>query len=379
MNTKKIMSAVCAAVCIANFSMTTPAQAFGLKFGGVNTQKQEKQWLIEEFGTSTPTGTSKEAIEYTPIVRNIQKRICDANGIELTKEPFQNRNDYKTKIHPVKLVDNPTHCYALATGNGNIYMSTGFFKDKQVNFRTDSIFSRFDNLVTAMAVAHEMTHNIKGHQLRNIKNAEFLAEKGSIQLTDNLPEGGWGGFLVSIRRRITDYINLDYAIFREFGKATDNRFQIEADSQHVDYSSKNGKKHRLFFTTWAGNDYRDTDSYFCGQLAYCYAKKALSMDNIKIAKNTIEGDSTYPAPYLLVCESDKLPNGYRILAPLFEKSSTPIDDVVDKLIMAKQMVADGKMIDTSFKDVYNDVHLAKKDINLWAMWEACAVAADAEQ
>ena len=193
MNKKKILGAVCALVCVTNFAFMQPVSA------RIMDAHEQENWARhleqDEFNGRRPETYSEEAKQATPIVQRIQKRICDKNGVEITTALFQNTYDFETKVHPVQVIDN--YYNASAMGAGYIYYGVDTLRyEGAIRFS-----NQYEYIICEHTLAHELAHAIGGHTTSYKKfhdNQEELAEKASVKLMDNLPEGGWGAYLVGI-------------------------------------------------------------------------------------------------------------------------------------------------------------------------------------
>lgn len=219
MNTKKFAGVVCALACAISITTTQPAYA-GLFGGGMSASEQER-WARKleqkEFGNSGPQVFSSDAINSTPYVQQIQKRVCDANGIRITNSAFTSSDDYKDTVHPIKVIDNYMDCASV--GAGYIYLGVSFLKGANVT----GFANQFDYMATEQVISHELSHGIEGHLVRsNSKNNELIAEKSSIRLLDRLPEGGWGAYLVAINRN-AGYADQMTKIIHSLGDETNGK------------------------------------------------------------------------------------------------------------------------------------------------------------
>lgn len=232
MNKKKILGAVCAFACATNFAFIQPVSA------EPSAQEQEKwaRHLEQEAFGGTPETYSSEAKRLTPIVQKIQKRLCDKNGIAVTSALFQNERDYKTKIHPIQVVDNCDK--AIATCAGYTYIG----KEHLGGIGVTGFSNQYDYILCEKIIAHEIGHSIGGHGLsKKFDNtAEPLAEKKSVELLDKLPEGGWGAYLVSISRSDV-YPTITQDIKKSFVKATGGKVSIPVSTTTFYHSQKGGQ------------------------------------------------------------------------------------------------------------------------------------------
>ena len=188
MNKKKILGAVCALVCVTNLAFVQPVSA---EYSAHEQEKWARHLEQEEFG-GAPQTYSDEAKRATPIVQKIQKHLCDKNGIEVTSALFQNERDYKTKIHPIQVIDGYDN--AAASCAGYIYFGKEYLTETGVV----GFSNQYDYILCEKVIAHEMGHALGGHGLSKKFNntGESLAENASVELLNKLPEGGWGLILL---------------------------------------------------------------------------------------------------------------------------------------------------------------------------------------
>lgn len=369
MNKKMIMGAVCALACATNLAFSQPASAGFLGFGGMSASEQEN-WARhlnkEEFGTEEPAMYSEEARKALPIVRRIQKRVSDANGIVVDANRFTDKYDYKNKVKPVGLVDGYER--AVAVGGGHFYLGMEGLKIRGVL----SFSNQYDYMAIEQTIAHETTHCVEGHIIygRNGHQKEVRAEEGSIKYTEALPEGGWGVFLVAHNNN-NSYPEIAKKIRRSFEEQTHNKVAFYSASDIL-YRGKDEVLYPIVKER-RGSD-ASASAYFGGQVAYCISKNALSMENIRIVHNHLQNEINFKGDYLLVCESNNLPNGYRVLTELYGDLYTLQKD----LNTVKSKIRSGVMPldDDSYTSMQR--YWANKDNSFWKMWLACAIAYDFE-
>ncbi len=370
MNKNLILGAAVALTCVTGSVVQLPTvEAGSIWWQGTKSQEENAHRLIvKELGGQEPEAYSEKAKEQARVVYHLQERICNANGIEITSDKFTSDRDFRTKIHPIEVIDN-YHKGGISVGAGYIYIGVDCF-------RMSPNSSHFDNMATSMTIAHEIVHGIKGHSqpcfIWESDSHEINAEKGSIELTDKLPEGGWGMYLVDRVNHGNAYPNSNKSIMKSLAKKTNGKITIKAPDE-LYYNASDGKPYRLV----VGSRTTDTeDAYFGGQIAYCIAKDALTLNSIQIMENNLRDVINFDADYLLVCKSDKLPNGYRILAGIGRKGYTVAykNDVYSDLDTLKDYVRNNSPIGK-----YEE--LEKKGIPaggpfVWRAWLACAVAHD---
>lgn len=370
MNTKKIMGAVCAIACVTNLSMATPAQAFGTP-----SVAQQEAWARESikktYYTDWPSSNSDFAKTVTPIIHSLQRRVCDANGIEITTQPYKNSDDYQNKIHPMIIAEDSSK--GLAVGAGYIFIGenspylNGLSKNNQYSY-----------LEIEFTIAHEIAHNTKGCFRTMFQHGtnEKQADEDAIKYLENLPEGGWGIFL--LHRKGYDassvYGKNTLSFARSFEKETNGKITIDSGVGSVDYH-KGNDWYRLTTVTRDLSRAEDANAYYGGQMAYCIAKKALTVDNIDIIPNNLKDTLKFQGDYLLVCRSNRFPNGYRILAPLYGTEETLKETMKifanSDYVNIKNFKEAAKKTSQEGNDVYTN--------SIWTMWVTYAVAKDLAQ
>ena len=365
------MGAVCAMACATNFAFLQPASAGFLGFGNsdIMSASEQEDWARhlkkEEFGKEEPDMDSEEAREALPIIQKIQKRVCDVNGIIIDANKFTNKYDYKTKVHPVRLADNSID--AMSMGAGYIYLGTEGLKFRNVL----SFSNQYDYMALEQTIAHETTHGIDGHVLHKGNNhqKEVWAEEGSIKYTENLPEGGWGVFLVAHNNNDA-YPEIAKNIRRSFEKQTGNKVSIDSAAD-VMYKGPDDIYYPI--VEEKSNAGLAANAYFGGQMANCMSKGALSLNNIRIIRNHLKNEINYKGDFLLVCESSNLPNGYRILTELYGDEIK----LQNSLNAAKNNVRNGLSLNPSSYKAVRSAWMYK-DNSVWKIWLACAIAYDFE-
>lgn len=372
MKKEALLSEVATIACSLSLLLQQPtAEAGGLWWEGTKSQEANAhRYIVQAIGGDEPISYSAKSQEQTRVVRYLQQRICNVNGIEITNEKFTSDRDFKTKVHPIEVIDNYNKG-GVSVGAGYIYIGTNCFRMSSNN-------TYLDNMATSMVVAHELTHAIKGHSipcfLWERANHELNAEKGSIELTDKLPEGGWGSYLVDRVNHGNAYPKSNRAIMKSLEKKTKGKVTIKAPDE-LYYNASDGKSYRLVV---GGSISNTEDAYFGGQLAYCIAKDALTLNNIQIIENHLRDEINFDADYLLVCKSANLPNGYRILAGIGHRGYKLKyqKDVYSDLETIKGYVRNGSPID--FYEELKSRGVSKGGSFIWRAWLACAVAHDIE-
>lgn len=371
MDKKKLISAACTLAVAANLGMARPASA-GFYFPSFDVSQQEllaRKLVIKEFGVEDPPGDSAEAQRVKPILERLQKRLCDANGIEITTEKFSHVKDYKTKVHPIRMVDNLNNAYAM--GAGYVYVGTEYVID-----HTSKYFRPYDYMLCEKMLAHEFSHATQGHSLDYAHHykSELRAEKGSIELMDKLPEGGWGSYLAALDHNL-NRPKQNERMMKDFEEACGDKITISRGQAPtmVQYHSGNV---RYPLKERDSSYHHDSNVYFGGQIAYCIAKEAYSLKNISLIENKWKDSLNFNGNYLLVCWSDKLPNNYRILCDgIFFGTEAEAEKLLDE---AKRHV----LTDTPLSfDNYQKMEQEnlRKNSSYWKVWLACAVAADMDK
>jgi len=360
LNKKTFLGAVCALACATNIFVAQPhADAM------MNAHEQEKwaRHLEKEAFGGPPETSSEEAIRLTPIIQGLQKRLCDRNGIEITTTPFQNTYDFETKIHPMQVIDNYHTCYSV--GAGYIYFNARYLSNQLVG----SLSDQYAYILAERAIAHEMGHALGGHTTsKKFHNtAEILAEKKSVELMDKLPEGGWGAYLVSVNIHC-NRPDENFKVVKSFVDACDGRITMPTFTTTV-YHDKGGGQNNLCLDNYSSNE----NAYFGGQMAYCIAHRALSVEGIEVVENFLKDEIKFKGDYLLICRSSSLPNGYRVLASLYGSR----DKVLNDWSKMKGFIANGHLID-DYDWVAKETFHKDDGKNQWAMWLALAVAYDVQ-
>ena len=362
MDVKKIMGAVGALVCVINFFAASPASAER----SVEWQENWSQKIKRD--ENLKPSNSAEATRLSPILIGIQKRLYGPNRIELTYQKFRNDSDYKTKMHPIQMVEEDNSC---AIGFGDIYIGVQYVHICEAeHFR-----NQYDFMVAEKLIAHESTHNLRGHTFyKNSKNDnELEAEQGAVKLVEKLPEGGWGVYLVGVRRRL-NRAEQNYNVMDSFEREANKRIRIDR-ADKVYYRGSDGKEYLIMSEGYFLNNGCDDNAYFGGQVAYCIAKGAFRPENIQIAPNNLR-DIKFKGDYLLVCRSPKLPNGYRVLTELYGDHNT----LQNYLNGIKVQVQNEYPLPVFYDDVSQTISTYRSKYPIekayCQIWMACAIAQD---
>ena len=363
MNKKTIFGVICAVVCAAGFTFVQPANA---KFMSASEQENQTRQIEQNVFGGSPQTSSEDAMRTTPIVQRLQKRICDLNGIEITTDTFQNPDDFKTKVHPVRVVDDYSN--ACSVGAGYTYIGVDYLRNERVL----GFSNQYSYIFCEHTIAHEIGHAIGGHAMlsqREHKNMEELAEKYSFKTLCALPEGGWGAYLVSIYND-TNRPKTNIEITKSMITKAEGKISIPDYSTTV-YHAKNGGKYELCPDSGRTAD----NTYFGGQMAECIALGALTIDSLAVipVPKDLKENLNFKGDYLLVCQSPKLSNGYRILASLWGSQ----DKVLDEWQHMKSLVIEGDG-DIKWYNNMRRLTFESGKYNMWTMWLALAAANDAQ-
>lgn len=363
MNKKSIWGVICAMACATNFAFVQPVDA---KVMSASEQEQQTRQTEQRVFRGQPRTSSDDAKKATLIVQRLQKRICELNGIEITTDVFQDAHDYKTKVHPMRVVDDYDN--ACSVGAGYTYMGADYLRNEQVM----SFSNQYAHIFCEHTIAHEIGHAIGGHSMlsrRESKNVEEIAEKYSFKTLCALPEGGWGAYLVSIYRD-TNRPKTNIEITKSFVKETGGKISVPDYSNTVYHAKKGGK-----YNLCPESGRTAVNTYFGGQMAECIARGALTVNNLAIipVPQDLKDNLKFKESYLIVCQSPKLPNGYRILTGLWG----PQDKVMDEWRRMKGLVIEGNG-DIEWYNNMRKLTFESGKLNMWAMWLTLAVANDAQ-
>ena len=359
MNKKKLVGAVCAFACAANLALSETASA------DLRTLADQEWWanqlVVKMFGNGGPEAPSVAGKTLELEVHRIQKKICDANGIVMTSMRFQSFDDYKTKVHPITVVGG-YYLRGIAVGCGDIYLGEDYFNDAK------GLKNQYEYMLCDRIVSHELTHAVEGHTLSPSwegAKGETRAEFGSVELSDKLPEGGWGVYGVALRYS-NGYAEYAKEVMKSFEKECRGKVSITPNGSLVTYHDQNGGNYNLAVIDEVSPD----NAYFGGQVANCIAKGAFRLDNIRIMDNFLKQDIKFNGDYLLVCKDSRLPNGYRILTELYGTKT----DLISQLEDTKRSVRTDKPLNTYVVTASELVRPGNS--TPWKLWLACAVAAD---
>ena len=344
MDKKKIAGVLGALVCATSFFAADLSTAEAVTSAATRERYAEENKKYEENASAVQLvqGTSREAMIITPVIHGLQKRIAQYNNLVITDEPLKEAGQYKNTLHPMVVVD----CYrnALSTGNGHLYFGIEDIRD-YVESRNFNSMNHFDYMALEKTIAHETGHSIKGNEYysslftkKSESSCEQEAEDEAIALTDNLPEGGWGIYTMTVSRSANriKQIKKNLKKMEEQSKRVislnDENTKYNgivgtaAACDESSYIASNGKSYKIVagidnktmrnFSYKVDPTYHNDNAYLAGQIAECIAKDAFKPENLAVISNNLT-DISFAGDYLLVCKSSNLPNGYRVLASLY--------------------------------------------------------------
>lgn len=339
----KAILAIGLAVCLTGTVGQPPAEASFRYETSVRQQEHDADILMRkgEDGHGIIVSESESARRLKPQILSLQKRVMDYNHLEMTDKPFTSQKDYKTKVHPVVLTDNPTG--GLSIGAGRIYLGMDYIYGS--GMQDGRIVNHYDAAVMEQVLAHEITHATNGTSLRRLglfiifrqgheaRKEELNAEIGSAKLLEQLPEGGWGTFLLGVYRNgpaNSRYEHASNRVVKNFerdskGRVKFNHFSPDAygNEASIQYISADSTEYPIIGGTspYEHTQKSDATYYLGGQIAECIAKGAFQPENLAIMRRYELPDCKFDSDCVLVCKSDKLPNGYRVLACLYKDKS----------------------------------------------------------
>ena len=296
---------------------------------------------------------SAEAQEMLPHLIAQQKRIMDYNGLELSEQPFQRANDYKTKVHPAELAVS-SEWSGLSVGAGHIFIDFPTLRNR--GFADRRNLNHYDLAYVQQLLAHEITHSITGASLPKMglfialrsghesRKEEIKAERGSVKLLENVPEGGWGSYTVSVHR--VNYSEDKYQraanyVLEDFEKATQGRIRFNRfgkkhqEGRTAYYVAGDGLEYRIeggYCMSNRHNNRYDATYYLSGQIAECIAAGAFRPENLRVfSQAEMPSECRFAGDCMLVCMSDKLPHGWKALASLYDISKSAAQDELNEL------------------------------------------------
>lgn len=279
---------------------------------GAGQEAHARQLAIDSLPNMIMSGDD----ELVELAHHLQRRVCEANGMEVTDSPFVSEYDYKTKVHPVRIL--ASFGNAESFGGGLIYAGEDYIKNTCFD-GADAPITMYHYIQLEELWGHELTHGQKRHNIRHLydlgKDRELEAEEGSVAKLENLPEGGWGGYVLSITKH-PNRPKQNKKVLAKLEKRTNGAIGLSTalteESHSTYYHAANGAAYSLHFTFGAtdeSHDGLDENTYLAGQLAECIAKNALTLDSIQVTGRSALGDAAIEDTIagLVVCSSDKLP------------------------------------------------------------------------
>ena len=307
----------------------------------VSVEEQEK--IARNLSRNIKPATAADVQELRPPLIVQQKRVMDYNGLELSEQPLQYSSDYKTKVRPAELMTDPEWA-GISVGAGRIFI------DADVLRRNGLVDSRninhYDLACVQQLLAHEMTHSITGASLPRMglfiafrrghesRKEEIRAERGSVKLLENVPEGGWGSYTVSAHRKnysMDKYQRAANYVLEDFEKATQGRIRFNRfgkkhkEGRTAYYVAGDGLEYRIEggYRRGAHHERNDATYYLSGQIAECIAAGVFRPENMQVfSQAEMPRECRFAGDCMLVCMSDKLPNGWKALVSLYDISKS---------------------------------------------------------
>ena len=325
-------------VAEASFKVPVPAGA------------QEK--LSDYLAKGVKPATEVDVQELRPRLIAQQKRVMDYNGLELSEQPLQHTNDYKTKVRPAELAIS-SEWAGLSVGAGRIFIDAPTLRRQGL---ADSRNLNHYNLARVQQLlAHEMTHSITGASLPKMglfiafrsghesRKEEIKAERGSVKLLENVPEGGWGSYMVSVYHKnysMDKYQRAANYVLEDFEKATQGRIRFNRfgkkhqEGRTAYYVAGDGMEYRIEggYRRDANHERDDATYYLSGQIAECIAAGAFRPENLRVfSQAEMPRECKFAGDCMLVCMSDKLPHGWKALVSLYDISKSEAQNQLNEL------------------------------------------------
>ncbi len=341
MNQKKIITLALGTLLSLGIVQTTinPPIAEASYEAPMSPARQERlaqKQMKKDGAYDTATLSSSQKALYNKLFA-IQKRLADANNIDIVDKPFTSRHDHETKIHPLRL--RKSDGWSYSEGAGYILIS-------DTNWKFGSL--KGTSQVT-QTIAHEMGHSLRNGS--NLRMGLFVALRGkhesrleetgadreSVKLINPLPEGGWGYYLLGNNRFKSQkekhsltrvYYHAWKAVCNDIKNATKNRIQVSVTGTYG-ISYMNGK------TAYPIHGLLGYTDYLGGQIAECIAKGVFLPRNLDIVPvSKLNSKCQYPGKSVIICSSPKLPNGYRALAFSYEENTQVLKRLLAEYIHA---------------------------------------------
>lgn len=350
MMNKKAKIALAALIAFACLSGPGGAVAEASFKVPVSAEEQEK--IARNLSKNIKPATADDVRELRPPLIVQQKRVMAYNGLELSEQPLQYSSDYKTKVRPAELMTDPEWA-GISVGAGRIFIDADVLR--RSGLADSRNINHYDLARVQQLLAHEMTHSITGASLPRMglfiafrsghesRKEEIRAERGSVKLLENVPEGGWGSYTVSAYRKnysMDKYQRAANYVLEDFEKATRGRIRF----------NRFGKKHKegrtACYVAGDGLEYRieggyrrsphherdDATYYLSGQIAECIAAGAFRPENLYVfSRAELPHECRFAGDCMLVCVSDKLPNGWKALVSLYDISKSDARNQLDEL------------------------------------------------
>ena len=400
MDKKKIAGVLGALVCATSFFTADLSTAEASAADRERVAEQNRKTTEQSDIVELIQGTSREARIVTPIVLNLQSRIAQYNNVGITSEIFDRDNEYKDTLHPAVVVDN---CYnSYSAGNGHLYFGIESIKKDLESYNLNSM-KDFDYISIEKTIAHEAGHSLSGNEYaaslfakKSESRCEQEAEDVALRLLDNLPEGGWGAYTMSVSR-CANRPEQNIKNLKMMEKRVNNRVQLNSNNlkyngiidhkaaacDESSYIASNGKSYKIVAGIDAKTErniyynvdptYHNDNAYLAGQIAECIAKDAFKPENLFVAQNNLKSEIEFDGDYLLICKSSTLPNGYRVLASLYG----PASDLTHMIDMLRQNQI--KPLDGLYNDCIENMEKSGKQSAIrsgWLIAEIGAMAVD---
>ena len=262
MDKKKIAGVLGALVCATSFFAADLSTAEASAAARERASEQNRKTVEQSDIVELIQGTSREARIVTPIVLNLQSRIAQYNNVGITSEIFDRDNEYKDTLHPAVIVDN---CYnSYSTGSGHLYFGIESIKKDLESYNLNSM-KDFDYVSIEKTIAHEAGHSLSGNEYaasffakKSESRCEQEAEDVALRLLDNLPEGGWGAYTMSVSR-CANRPEQNIKNLKMMEKRVNNRVQLNSNNlkyngiidhkaaacDESSYIASNGKSYKI--------------------------------------------------------------------------------------------------------------------------------------
>ena len=189
-------------------------------------------------------------------------------------------------------------------------------------------------------------------------------------MTAKLPEGGMGGLIADYNRGENTFHDAVWDVFRTYERQSGNRIKFEYRSKNqylpemfaVDYVRRNGKRYEIWAPNterYSNREFYDRRGYLAGQVAYCIAKGAFSLDNLAVVRNDeLPAGGNFVGDNFLICRSPKLPKGYMVLTNLDGASKDEFESMFSKV--SRKAVGD-EDFDSAYKGLVDMMQHAPRN------------------